>query len=496
MDLKKLLLGLQGLKVKGNLDIDIKGIESNSKNVKEGFIFVAIKGFSVDGHKYINSAIENGAIAVIIEEGCDTKLFSIPENVTIIMVKDTREALAIASSNFYGNPSSKFKLIGVTGTKGKTTTTFMIKEIMEKAGKKVGLIGTIATIINGKKLKDSDRTTPESLELQQIFNEMVKEKVEVVVMEVSSQSLKLNRVAGCDFDLVVFTNFSEDHISEKEHPDMEDYFNSKLKLFKMCNKGIVNIDDLYGNKIPKLFPESEITTYGIDNPANLLAKDITITNSLVDFKVKLTDRNERVKVDIPGRFSVYNSLAAICVSQKFGIDPEVIKEALENIKVPGRSELVENKKGLTIMIDYAHSPESLQNILQAVKSYTKGRIISVFGCGGDRDTTKRAIMGEISGKIADFTIITSDNPRTEEPEKIVNQIESGMKKTNGKYKTIVDRTEAIKEAIIMANKKDIIILAGKGHEPYQEINGKKYPFDERIIVKEIIKELDKAKENK
>ena len=496
MDLKKTLIGLEGLKVKGNLDIDIKGIESNSKNVKEGYMFVAIKGFAVDGHQYINSAIENGATVVVIEEGCDPKLFNIPENITIIMAKDTREALAICASNFYEKPSTKFKLIGVTGTKGKTTTTFMIKEILEKAGMKVGLIGTIATYINGKKIKDSDRTTPESLELQQIFSQMVKAGVEVVVMEVSSQSLKLHRVDGCEFDYVLFTNFSEDHISEKEHPDMEDYFNSKLKLFKMCNKGIVNIDDLYGNKIPGLFPESEITTYGIDNPANVLAKDITITNALVDFKVKLSYRNERVKTDIPGRFSVYNSLAAICVAQKFGIDPETIKEALETVKVPGRSELVENKRELTIMIDYAHSPESLQNILQAVSGYTRGRVISVFGCGGDRDTTKRAIMGEISGRIADFTIITSDNPRTENPEKIVEQIEEGMKKTNGKYKVIVDRTEAIKEAIIMANKKDIIVLAGKGHEPYQEINGKKYPFDERVIVKEIIEELDKSKENK
>lgn len=496
MELKKTLIGLEGLKVKGNLDIEIKGIESNSKNVKEGYMFVAIKGFAVDGHQYINSAIENGATVIVIEEGCDPKLFNIPENITIIMAKDTRETLAICASNFYEKPSTKFKLIGVTGTKGKTTTTFMIKEILEKAGMKVGLIGTIATYINGKKIKDSDRTTPESLELQQLFSQMVKAGVEVVVMEVSSQSLKLHRVDGCEFDYVLFTNFSEDHISEKEHPNMQDYFNSKLKLFKMCNKGIVNADDLYGNKIPGLFPESEITTYGIDNPANVLAKDITITNALVDFKVKLSYRNERVKTDIPGRFSVYNSLAAICVAQKFGIDPETIKEALETVKVPGRSELVENKRELTIMIDYAHSPESLQNILQAVSGYTRGRVISVFGCGGDRDTTKRAIMGEISGKIADYTIITSDNPRTEEPEKIVEQIEQGIKKTNGKYQVIVDRTEAIKQAIIMANKKDIIVLAGKGHEPYQEINGKKYPFDERIIVKEIIDELDKSKENK
>ena len=496
MKLKEMLIGLEGLKVKGDLDRDIKGVESNSKNVEEGFLFVAIKGFKVDGHKFIDSAIENGATAIIIEEGCDLKQIKNLDNIVVVMAKDTREALAIVSSNFYGNPSRKFKLIGVTGTKGKTTTTFMIKEILEKAGKKVGLIGTIATYINGKKLGDSDRTTPESLELQKLFSKMVEEKVEVVVMEVSSQSLKLHRVDGCHFDIVLFTNLSEDHISPTEHPDMQDYFNSKLKLFEMCKIGIVNTDDLHGAKIPRMFPDSQITTYGIDNFANVLAKDITITNSYVDFKVKLTDRNERVKTCIPGRFSVYNSLAAICVAQKFGIEPEVIKEALLEVRVPGRSELVNNKLEIPIMIDYAHSPESLENILQAVKSYTRGKVISVFGCGGDRDSGKRPIMGEISGRIADFTFITSDNPRTEEPEKIVEQIEEGIKKTKGKYKVIVDRTEAIKEAIKMATKRDIIVLAGKGHEPYQEINGIKHPYDERIIVKELIEEIEKEKKNK
>ncbi len=490
MKLEKILQGLTELKLRGDLNTEISGIESNSKNVKPGFLFIAIKGFSVDGHKYIESAIENGATAVMVQEGCDLKALKIPNDITIVMAKDTRYALAICSANFYGNPSRKFKLIGVTGTKGKTTTTFMIKEILEKAGKNVGLVGTIATYINGKMLKESDRTTPESLELQQIFSQMVEEKVEYVVMEVSSQSLKLHRVAGCDFDVVLFTNFSEDHISEKEHPDMQDYFNSKMMLFKMCKTGFVNADDLYGAKIPKLFPESDITTYGIDNSAKIMARDITITNSFVDFKAKLGERNDRVKVGIPGRFSVYNSLAAICVAKKFGIDPEVIKEALLDVRVPGRSELVKNKLDLPIMIDYAHSPESLENILQAVKGYTRGNVISVFGCGGDRDSGKRPIMGEISGKIADYTIITSDNPRTENPEEIVKQIEAGIKKTNGKYKVIVDRTEAIKEAIKMAHKNDLIVLAGKGHEPYQEINGVKYPFDERIIVNEIIDGLD------
>ena len=493
MELKQLLIGLEGLKARGNLDIDIKNIACNSSKVEKGDLFVAIKGFENDGHDFINEAIKNGAVAILIEEGCDLKSFKVQKDTVVIMAKDTRKALAIVSCNYYNNPSKKFKLIGITGTKGKTTTSYMIKEILEKAGKKVGLIGTLETVINGKKIKENDRTTPESLELQQIFSKMVEEKVEVVVMEVSSQSLKLNRVAGCDFDIVVFTNFSEDHISKIEHPGMEDYLQSKLKLFEMCNVGIVNGDDVQGSKIPKLFPKSNITTYGIDNFANVMARDVTVTNTYADFKVKLTDRNERVKVGIPGRFSVYNSLAAICVAKKFDISPEIIKEVLEQIRVPGRSEMVDNKAEIPIMIDYAHTKESLENILKTVKIYTRGKVICVFGCGGNRDNTKRPLMGETSGRIADFTIITTDNARGEKPEDIAKEIEKGIKKTKGKYKVILDRKEAIKEAIKMANKIDIVVIAGKGHEMYQEINGKKIPFDERKIVREIIDEIKQKK---
>jgi len=487
MDLKKILAGIDGLKVRGSLDINISNIDSDSRNIKDGGLFVAINGFDVDGHEYMKTAVENGAKVIIASMDANKKLLKeIMDDVTLVLAPDTRLALAICACNFYKDPSKNLRLIGITGTKGKTTTSFMIKSILEKQGKKVGLIGTIATYIGDKKLSDSDRTTPESVKLQEILAKMVKAGCEDVVMEVSSQSLKLNRVAGCDFDIGVFTNLSEDHISPKEHPDMEDYFNSKLKLFEMCKCGFVNADDLHAAKAARLITNCPISTYGIDNYCNLLAKDITITNSYVDFKVKLGDRNERVKLAIPGRFSVYNALAAISVCLKLGCTPEVIKEALLEVKVPGRSELVPNAKDLTIMIDYAHSPESLDSILKAVKSYTRGNVISVFGCGGDRDTSKREIMGEISGKIADYTFITSDNPRTEDPDKIVKQIEKGMKKTNGKYNCITDRKEAIAAAIQMANKNDIIVLAGKGHEPYQEINGKKYSFDEREIVNDII----------
>ncbi len=486
MNLKAVLNGIEGLKAKGNLDIDIKSIAHDSRKVKRNGMFIAIKGFETDGHKYIKNAIENGAKAIVIEEGASIKKSDITDDVTIVMAPNTRIALSTIACNFYNNPSSKFNLIGITGTKGKTTTTFMVKSILEKHGQKVGLIGTVSNYIGDKNLGESTRTTPESLELQELFSQMADEKVDTVIMEVSSQSLKLHRVDGCNFNIGVFTNFSEDHISEKEHPDMEDYFNSKLKLFEMCKIGFINADDFHVRKVKNLCKNCDIKTYGIDNTADLLAKDITVTNSSVDFKVKIGTRNERIKTGIPGRFSVYNSLAAISIALRFGVSAEEIKEALLEVKVPGRSELVPNKKELTIMIDYAHSPESLQNILSAVKSYTRGRVISVFGCGGDRDSSKRPQMGEISGNIADFTIITSDNPRTEEPEEIVKQIEKGTKKTKGKYIAIVDRIEAIKYAIDMANKNDIIVLAGKGHETYQEINGEKHPFDERKIIKKLI----------
>ncbi len=490
MNLKNILNGITGIKAKGRADIDINQITTDSRAVKEGSLFIAIKGFETDGHNYIEKAIENGAEAIMIQEGYDYKKLLQYENITLVMVPDTRLAEAICAANFYEHPEEKLKMVGVTGTKGKTTTTFMIKEILEKQGSKVGLIGTVATYINGKKYEDSDRTTPDSIHLFEILRKMVDAGTEIAVMEVSSQSLKLNRVYGIHFSVGVFTNLSEDHISLKEHPDMEDYFESKLKLFDMCDIAYVNADDLYGQRVIRE-AKCEIKTYGIDNEANNIAKDITITNSYADFKEKLYGKNERIKVGIPGRFSIYNALAAICVAVKFNATVENIKEALTDIKVPGRSELIPNKKGLTIMIDYAHSPKSLESILQAVAAYTRGRVISVFGCGGDRDSAKRPMMGEISGRVADYTIITSDNPRTEDPEEIVKEIELGIKNTKGKYECIVDRTEAIKKAISMANKNDIIVLAGKGHEPYQEINHKKYPFDERIIVNEIIDGMEK-----
>lgn len=497
MNLKSILIGIEGLKAKGNLDLEISSVECDYRTVKEGSLFVAIKGFETDGHSFINKAIEKGATAVIFEEGSNYKEFINNKGVTFIMAPNTRLALALCSCNFYDNPSKKMKVIGITGTKGKTTTSFMLKKILEKQGKKVGLIGTIAIYIGEQKVKNSDRTTPESNKLQEILDKMYQLGVEVVIMEVSSQSLMLDRVAGMEFYAGVFTNLSEDHISEKEHKDVNEYFECKMKLFDMCKYAFSNADNLYSAKVPELIKEKcKVETYGIDNYCDLLAKDVTITNTYADFKVKIETRNERVKVSIPGRFSVYNALAAISVARLFGAKAETIKEALEDIKVLGRSELVDNKLDLKIMIDYAHTPDSLENILKTVKQYTIGRVICVFGCGGDRDKTKRPIMGEISGRLADYTIITSDNPRTEVPEDIIKEIEEGTKKTKGNYECIVDRKEAMKKAIFMQNKNDIVIIAGKGHEMYQEINKEQLPFDEREIIKEIIDELEKTPKKK
>ena len=487
MELEKILNGIS-YKSKGDMSVEIKSIEDNSKKVKPGSVFFAIKGFDFDGNEFIEEAVENGAVALVLDVNSNIKGLKIPENVTVILTSDARAALAIAACNFFGNPSKYFTLIGVTGTKGKTTTTYMIKSILEKMGKKVGLIGTIYNYIGEECLGPSDRTTPGSIELQKMFYQMARAKVDVVVMEVSSQSLKYNRVLGSDFDIGVFTNFYKDHISVKEHSDMDDYFNSKLKLFSMCKKGYANADDFKSFKLINDSKNCEFKTYGIDNTCELLAKDITITNANVDYKVKIGTRNERIKVNIPGRFSVYNSLAAISVCVGLGATVEHVKETLETIAVPGRSEMIPNDKELAIMIDYAHTPDSLENILQAVKTYTKSRVICVFGCGGDRDKEKRSLMGEKAGRIADFTIVTTDNPRTEEPEKIIESIKAGINKTKGKYKVIVDRRNAIKEAIAMLNKKDILVIAGKGHEMYQEINGEKIPFDEREIVKEFLKD--------
>ncbi len=468
------------------MDMNIRSVTYDSRKALPGSMFICIDGFSTDGHLYAQQAVDNGAIVLVVE-----KAINVIGDVAIIKVPDTREALATISAQWFGNPSEGMNLIGITGTKGKTTITYMIRSVLEKHGNTVGLIGTVANCIGNEKIP-ARRTTPESYDLQEMFEKMKDKGADTVVMEVSSQGLKLRRVASCDFDIGVFTNFSKDHIGGFEHPDMEDYFNSKKKLFDMCKTGIVNIDSTYGERIVNEAP-CKIYTYAINKEADIMAKNIATYSDSVEFDCITPWFTERLKVSVPGLFSVYNALAAISVCGLLEIEPRLIKQGLLNLHIPGRAEVVPTPgKDYVVMIDYAHSPDSLENILSTVKDFVKGRLISVFGCGGDRDRSKRPLMGEISGRIADFTIITSDNPRTENPTQILADIEEGIKGISEKYIVIEDRTEAIRYAMSKAQKDDIIILSGKGHETYQIFKDKTIHYDEREIVENILREAGES----
>ncbi len=491
MQLKDLLKNIEIKKIIGNLNLEITNIHSDSRKIKEGGLFIAINGFSQDGLKFIPSALENGAKALIVEPDVDLEALNVPENITIISVYNTRQALAQTANAFYDYPSKKLKLIGITGTKGKTTTSFMVKSILEAHGLNVGLIGSIAVYINGEKLEDTDRTTPESIEIQKYLSLMVEKNVDVAIIEVSSQAIKLDRVTDCEFDIGIFTNLSEDHISPKEHPSMEDYFNCKLKLIEMSKFGVINNDDEQVSKIKELLPNNIIKTFSIDSDSDFKVNSdsLKITDKFIDFEIKYNGKMEQIEACIPGKFSVYNAMGAIVACSYFNVTADEIRAALKNLKVLGRSELVPNKLGLTIMIDYAHTPSSLESILTAVKSYAKGKIICAWGVGGDRDATKRPIMGEISGRLADFTVLMSDQVRTEDPLKILKEIEVGIIPTGKPYKIIVDRTEGIRYAISIAKPGDIIVIPGLGHDLYLEKNGVKYPYDERKVITQIIDEM-------
>ena len=487
MKLSKVLENIEILESKGDLEIDITNIASDSRKIFEGGLFFAIKGFTLDGTKFIDSSIENGAIAIVVESDFD--LSKTKENITYIKVDKIRRTLALAACNLYDNPSKKLKVIGVTGTKGKTTSTFMIKSILEKHGFKVGLIGSIAVYIGDKELEITDRTTPESFVIQKYLKQMVDEKVDIAILEVSSQAMITDRVTGVDFNACLFTNLTEDHISPKEHKDMEDYFNAKFSLMKISPFIVTTLDNPYTARIPKLLPNTPIKTFGIKEKSDIMAKDLKPTNASTTYTLCMNGKESEIKVSVPGEYMVYNSLGAIGITSYFGATMEDFKNGLDNFKVFGRSELVPNKLGLTIMIDYAHTPSSLKSILETVKPYTKGRVICTWGVGGDRDAAKRPIMGEISGTLADFTILTSDQVRTEDPEKILREIEAGLKKVTDQYTVILNRTEAIRTAIKMATKDDIIVIPGLGNDLYIEYNGVKYPYDERVVISTIIEEI-------
>lgn len=485
MELKNILTNIDYELVCGNVTSTINKINYDSRKVEENDIFVCIKGFATDGHKYINKAIENGAKVIIIQD--DVKIQN--ENIIVIKVSDTRKTLACIGANYYNNPSKKMKVIGVTGTNGKTTTTFMIKDILEAAGKKVGLVGTIANYI-GKEKIHTERTTPESLELQELFSEMVEKGVEYCIIEVSSHSLELDRVYGIQFEGGIFTNLTRDHLDF--HKTFENYYKAKFKLFERSRIKLVNIDDNYGKQVIEdlnLLNAKDIYSFSLKNKSDFKAFDENMGSKNINFKVKL-DKEEEFVLNIPGDYNVYNSLGAIAMCYKLGIDINAIKKGIEETLVPGRCERVCKEYNLPyeIIVDYAHTPDGLLNILETAKAFTKGKLISVFGCGGDRDKVKRPQMGKIGVDISDIAIITSDNPRSEDPMSIIEDIKAGLDKNN--YIIIENRKEAIRKAISIAKKDDVIVIAGKGHETYQILKDKTIHFDEREVVKEILDSMN------
>lgn len=485
MKLTQLLERLKYEVIQGNDKIEVTELINDSRKVSEGSVFVCITGAVSDGHQYIEEVAAKGAAAVIVEKEVEA-----PEELTVIRVEDTRYALALMSAAYFGYPAEKLKVIGITGTKGKTTTTYMVKSILEGVGHKVGLIGTIEAII-GEKCIPANNTTPESYTIQKYFAEMVEAGCDSVVMEVSSQGLMLHRTAGIPFEIGIFTNLGEDHIGPNEHKDFEDYKRCKGLLFKQCKIGIANVDDQWFEDVFQ-GATCKIETFGFSEKADLRATDVEHisrpgylgvnyhVSGLMDFDVE---------IDIPGEFSVYNSLTAIAVCRHFDVPVENIKAALKVAKVKGRIEMIKVSDDFTLMIDYAHNAMALESLLHTLRDYNPGRIVAVFGCGGNRSKTRRYEMGEVAGKMADFTIITSDNPRYEEPQAIIDDIIIGMKKTDGEYISICDRKEAIKYAIANGRPGDVIVLAGKGHETYQEIKGVKYDMDERVLIQEVLEEL-------
>ncbi|GAA0788512.1 UDP-N-acetylmuramoyl-L-alanyl-D-glutamate--2,6-diaminopimelate ligase [Hathewaya limosa] len=484
MNLKKILNNVEYEVLQGSLEVNVNKICYDNRKIQKGDMFVALVGTKVDGHNFIKDAIEKGAESIIVTK--DIELES--KDVTIIKVKDGRKTLAICSANYYNNPSNNLKVIGITGTNGKTTSTFMLKRILEEQGYKVGLVGTIANYIGNKKLH-SDHTTPESLELHKLFRDMVDEGVQYCIMEVSSHSLALDRVYGVSFEYGIFTNLTRDHLDF--HKTFEAYFDAKFKLFENSKVAIVNIDDTYGKDVVERLKNTDVKviTYGFEEKCTFRAFDEKIHARGVEFKVSHNGIEESLYCALPGRYNISNSLSSMAVAYNENVSMENIKNALKVVAVPGRCEILTHNKnlGFEIIVDYAHTPDGLDNILKTAREFTKGRLISVFGCGGDRDKTKRPIMGKVGTEISDIAIVTSDNPRTEEPMAIIKDVLEGIEKDN--YMVVENRREAIKKAIELGKKDDVIVIAGKGHEDYQILKEGKIHFDEREVVDEILKEM-------
>lgn len=473
--------------IKGDTNIDITGIEHDSRKISKGNMFIAIKGFTVDGHSFINQALEKGANCIVVERDVNIDR----DGVTVIKVNNTVDSLAKFSSVFYGNPTKKLNLIGVTGTNGKTSITYLIKGIFETNGEKTGIIGTMGSIIDDK-LIENDNTTPDSLTIQKHLMEMVNADTKYCAMEVSSHALDLNRVEYMDFQVGVFTNLTKDHLDY--HLTMDNYYESKLKLFNRTKRyNIVNIDDSYGRRlINDIKNQVPIITYGIDEKADVYATDIEYHVKGVDFTLNCSKGSIPINLKLLGKFSVYNALAAIACGLVYDLDLTTIKKGIESVKgVKGRFEIVPTGRDFSVIIDFAHTPDGLEKVLTTIDQFAQGRKVVVFGAGGNRDRTKRPIMGETVAKHADLCIVTSDNPRYEDPDQIIKDIIVGIEKVNGNYVAITDRKEAIEYALLNAEPKDTILLAGKGHETYTIIKGEVIPFDERQIVLDILKNMEK-----
>lgn len=485
MLLKDILKDVDYKLLQGDINTDIDDIAYDSRKVKKGTAFVALPGANVDGHDYIDNAILLGASALIVE-----KDINIDCEIPVIKLDNTRKKLSYLSASLFSYPHKKLITIAITGTKGKTTSSWMIKNILEESGKKVAVIGTMGIFI-GEKHYTNKNTTPESYEIHKYMNEMVEDGIEYLVMEVSSQALKIGRVEGIEFDYGIFTNLSPDHIGENEHENYADYVYCKSLLFKQCKQGIFNIDDSeYLNMIKDA--TCDIHTYGKSKNADLVEDEIELLTEpgFIGINLKTSKLIEDTfRVNTPGQFSAYNAMCAILTCYLLGVDKEFMKKALSTVAVKGRVEPIKVSDDFNLLIDYAHNGMSMESVLSTIRDYKPKRIVSLFGCGGNRSKDRRYEMGEISGRLADFSIITADNSRYEDVNDIISDILIGMKKTDGEYITIPDRKEAIKYSIQNGKKGDIILVLGKGHEDYQEIKGVRYPFDERIIIKEILEEL-------
>ncbi len=485
--LKDLLEKLDYQCVRSTKDVEeteVSEIVYDSRKVTAGCLFICIKGANSDGHDFAAQVTAAGASVLVVEK--EVQLPSEAE-VTVIRVKDTRYAMAYLSAAYFGNPAKEMKVIGITGTKGKTTTTYLVKSILERIGRKVGLIGTIEVIIGDTRIH-AENTTPESFLIQKYFRQMADAGCDTVVMEVSSQGLMLHRTQGFVFDIGIFTNLEPDHIGPNEHKDFEDYLRCKGLLFKQCLTGIVNKDDKHWQQVVEGHT-CELETYGIETDADLRATDLKLLTDGGRLGVSFAVTgllNFSAEISSPGRFSVYNALTAFAICRHFSASETAVKGALLQAKVKGRIESVKVSEDFTLLIDYAHNAMALESLLTTLKEYRPHRLINVFGCGGNRSKLRRYEMGEVSGRLADLTIITSDNPRFEHPQDIIDDIKTGIGKTDGKYIEICDRKEAIAYAIAHGEKGDIIVLAGKGHEDYQEIKGVKYPMDERDLIREIL----------